>query len=291
MSEKSFKVNGSIDINGVNLDLSSTQLGSSLHRIGSTMTAKRETPIGTVVMYTGLINGSKTNLPNGWLLCDGSEISVSSYPDLDSVVGTRYGSRTNGSGGAGTSHFRVPNLVDKIPVGHIQTNTDAPNTILSASDSTTLNAHTHTSSHNSNAVDDFSSHGHTVTAGNSTHNHGTSTANKSGAGHNLGAGGEHTHQYKYGNSGGTSTASSDSSHTHNSSTVNIPHAHNAANASSVTHDAAHNSNATSLDHSHTVTVSTSDANQTMNNTSHQHSGGFSTIKVFFIIKAQHGVYS
>jgi microcystin-dependent protein len=290
MTERNFAVQGSIDINGVNVDLTNTQLGSSIHRIGNTATAKRETPIGTVVMYTGLINGSKTNLPNGWLLCDGSEISVSSYPDLDAVVGTRYGSRTNGSGGAGTSHFRVPNLVDKIPVGHIQTNTDAPNTISSASDSTTLNAHTHTSSHNSNAVDDFSSHGHVVTAGNSTHNHGTSTANKSGNGHNLGAGGEHTHQYKYGNSGGTSTTSSDSNHTHNSSTVNIPHAHNAANASSVTHDAAHNSNPTSLDHSHTVTVSTSDANQTMNNTSHQHSGGLSTIKVFFMIKAQHGVH-
>jgi microcystin-dependent protein len=289
MSEKSFKVNGSIDINGVNLDLSSTQLGSSLHRIGSTMTAKRETPIGTVVMYTGLINGSKTNLPNGWLLCDGSEIAVSSYPDLDSVVGTRYGSKTNGSGGAGTTHFRLPNLVDKIPVGHIQTNTDAPNTITSSSDSSTLNSHTHTSGHNSDAVDGFSTHGHGVTGGNSFHNHGTSSANKSGGGHNLGADGQHTHQYKYGNLGGTSTTSSDSSHTHNSSTVNIGHSHNAANASSVSHS--HNSNSSSLDHSHTVTVSTTDANQTMNNTSHQHSVGLSTVKVFFIIKAEHGVHS
>lgn len=290
MTERNFAVQGSIDINGVNVDLTNTQLGTSIHRIGNTATAKRETPIGTVVMYTGLINGSKTNLPNGWLLCDGSEVSISSYPTLDAVVGTRYGARTNGSGGAGTSHFRVPSLTDKIPVGHIQTNTDAPNTISSTSDSTTLNAHTHTSSHNSNAVDDFSTHGHEVTAGNSGHNHGVSTANKSGGTHhNLGADGQHVHEYKFGNFGGISTTSSDQSHTHGSSNSNIGHTHNAANANSFSH--IHNSNATSLDHSHTVTVSTSDANQTMNNTSHQHSGGLSTIKVFFIIRAEHGVYS
>jgi microcystin-dependent protein len=287
MSEKNFVVQGSIDINGVNVDLTNTQLGSSLHRIGSTMTAKRETPIGTVVMYTGLINGSKTNLPSGWLLCDGSETSASSYPDLDAVVGIRYGARTNGSGGVGTSHFRVPNLVNKIPIGHIQTNNDAPNTVTSSSDSSTLNSHTHTSGHNSDPVDNFSTHSHGVTGGNSGHSHGATTSNKSGTGHNLAGAGAHTHEYKYGNAAFSNFNFSDSSHTHNSSTVNIGHTHNAANASSVTHT--HNGNNTSLNHSHTITVSTSDANQTMSNASHQHSTGLALVNVFFIIKATNEV--
>jgi microcystin-dependent protein len=290
MAEKNFTVNGSIVVDDVTVDLSATQLGSSLHRVGNTVTAKRETPIGTVVMYTGLINGSKTNVPSGWLLCDGTETSVSSYPDLDTVVGTRYGARTNGSGGAGTSHFRLPNLTERLPIGHIQTNTDAPNTLSSSTDSTTLSSHSHTSNHNSSEWGDgtgeFLNHTHVVTTGNSGHNHGASGASSSTGTHQLTAAGQHTHQHKQGNIG-ASFAGSDSNHTHNMNTDSMNHSHTDIPANSLLHQ--HNSNAASLDHAHTVTVSTSDGNQSMSNASHQHTGGFSAVRVFFIIKAQHGV--
>lgn len=48
--------------------------------------------------------------PDGWLVCDGSEYSTSSYSDLYTAIGETWGSLTDGSGGAGTSHFRVPDL-------------------------------------------------------------------------------------------------------------------------------------------------------------------------------------
>lgn len=46
------------------------------------------------------------NIPNGWLLCDGSEISRLHYPDLFNVIGTYYGD------GDGISTFEIPNVVD-----------------------------------------------------------------------------------------------------------------------------------------------------------------------------------
>jgi microcystin-dependent protein len=287
MSEKNFVVTGSIQIDDKTLDLTNTQVGSSLHRIGNTITAKRETPIGTVIMYTGLINGGKTNVPNGWLLCDGSEIAISSYPDLDSIVGTRYGARTNGSGGdVPLTHFRVPNLVDRVPIGHIQTNSDAPNTVSTPSSTEGYN-HSHTRAHSSSSWGDgageFSGHGHGVNP--HGHNHGNSGDAGSADVHNLGGAGAHTHNYKPGDANAQSSFS-DSNHTHGLNSDNANHSHNAiGNAENHGHQGV----ATSLQHTHQVTMSTSDANQTMNQSSHQHSGGFSSVKVFFIIKAEHGV--
>lgn len=55
-----------------------------------------EFPIGTVVAHTG------TTAPVGWLLCDGSAVSRTAYPELFNVVSTFYGS------GDGSTTFNVP---------------------------------------------------------------------------------------------------------------------------------------------------------------------------------------
>jgi microcystin-dependent protein len=46
---------------------------------------------------------TSTNIPSGFLVCDGYHYSVSAYSSLYSVIGTTYG-----TGGAGT--FRTPNM-------------------------------------------------------------------------------------------------------------------------------------------------------------------------------------
>lgn len=56
------------------------------------------TPVGVVEAFAG------TNAPNGWLICDGSQVSRSLYPELFSVIGTTYGS------GDGFSTFTLPDL-------------------------------------------------------------------------------------------------------------------------------------------------------------------------------------
>lgn len=49
-------------------------------------------------------------LPDGWLLCDGSEISRNHYPKLFGVIGTQYGV------GDGISTFELPTVTDSVSV-------------------------------------------------------------------------------------------------------------------------------------------------------------------------------
>lgn len=70
-----------------------------------------EPPAGTIVAYAG------SSAPSGWLLCQGQEVSKTSFPALENVCKTNYGANTNGSGGSGTTHFRVPDLRGRMPVG------------------------------------------------------------------------------------------------------------------------------------------------------------------------------
>lgn len=60
-------------------------------------------PTGSVVMYTAL------SAPPGWLLCDGSAVSRTTYPDLWALLGTRFGA------GDGTTTFNVPNMQARFP--------------------------------------------------------------------------------------------------------------------------------------------------------------------------------
>lgn len=47
------------------------------------------------------------DVPDGFLEADGSELDKTIYTDLYNHIGITYG-ETNGSGGVGTSHFRIP---------------------------------------------------------------------------------------------------------------------------------------------------------------------------------------
>lgn len=65
--------------------------------------------IGTIIPYAG------DTLPTGYLYCDGSAISRTTYADLFSVIGTTYGN------GNGTTTFNLPNLKGRVPVGYDST--------------------------------------------------------------------------------------------------------------------------------------------------------------------------
>lgn len=70
------------------------------------------TPVGLISMYSG------TTAPTGWLICDGSAISRTTYATLFGVIGTTYGS------GDGSTTFNLPNLKGKVPVGLNSSDTD-----------------------------------------------------------------------------------------------------------------------------------------------------------------------
>ena len=69
-------------------------------------------PVGAVNMWV------TDTAPTGWVLCQGQQLAVAgTYNALSLVIGTNYGALTNGSGGAGTTHFRLPDLRGRIPMG------------------------------------------------------------------------------------------------------------------------------------------------------------------------------
>jgi microcystin-dependent protein len=68
-------------------------------------------PIGMVAMW---VTGTA---PTGWLLCQGQEVPISTYGALAGVLNVTYGNLTNGSGGVGTTHFRLPDLRGRTPMG------------------------------------------------------------------------------------------------------------------------------------------------------------------------------
>ena len=68
--------------------------------------------IGTIIPYTG------STIPNGYLLCDGSAVSRTTYSMLFSVIGTTYGS------GDGSTTFNLPNLKGRVVAGQDATQTE-----------------------------------------------------------------------------------------------------------------------------------------------------------------------
>jgi len=69
-------------------------------------------PVGMVGMW---VTGTA---PTGWVLCQGQELAITgTYNALANVIGTTYGNLTNGSGGVGTTHFRLPDLRGRTPMG------------------------------------------------------------------------------------------------------------------------------------------------------------------------------
>lgn len=63
--------------------------------------------VGTIQQWAG----GSTLLPTGWLVCDGSNVSRSTYPELFALLGTTYGS------GDGSTTFGIPDLRGRTPVG------------------------------------------------------------------------------------------------------------------------------------------------------------------------------
>ena len=73
-------------------------------------------PIGTILSYCG------SNIPSGYLLCDGNEISKETYKDLYEIIGDTYGTSTD------NTKFKLPDLRDKFIQGannNLGTNKDA----------------------------------------------------------------------------------------------------------------------------------------------------------------------
>ena len=68
--------------------------------------------VGEIKMWAG------DDIPYGWLLCDGSEVSKTEYPYLYASIRDLWGTPNN------SSNFKLPNLAGNVPVGYNSADTD-----------------------------------------------------------------------------------------------------------------------------------------------------------------------
>ena len=69
-------------------------------------------PVGEVSSFAG------SSAPTGWLLCDGSAVSRTTYAALFAIIGTTYGV------GNGSTTFNLPNLKGRVIVGRDSAQTE-----------------------------------------------------------------------------------------------------------------------------------------------------------------------
>lgn len=75
--------------------------------------AASNVPVGGQIPYGG------DTAPSGWLLCDGTAVSRTTYADLFAVIGTKYGV------GNGSTTFNVPDKRGRFPLGKAAAGTGA----------------------------------------------------------------------------------------------------------------------------------------------------------------------
>lgn len=71
------------------------------------------TPTGTMMMWAGGAD-SYTTVPDQWLLCDGREVSRSTYSELDAILSAAGYPFGNGNG---SSTFNLPDMRGRFPLG------------------------------------------------------------------------------------------------------------------------------------------------------------------------------
>lgn len=95
---------------------------------------------GEIRMYGG------STAPTSWLLCDGSAISRSTYSDLFSTIGEKYGV------GDGSTTFNVPDFQAKFPVGYKSGDADFGDRGDTGGAKTKSISHTHTGPNHTHSV-------------------------------------------------------------------------------------------------------------------------------------------
>ncbi|CAK0779044.1 putative Tail fiber protein [Gammaproteobacteria bacterium] len=184
-----------------NIPTDSIQLDQANRRFqkynGATWDTVHILPAGLIAPYGGAA------APDGWLLCDGTAVSRSTYAALFTAISTTYGV------GNGSTTFNLPDLRGRFPLGKAAAGTGSTlggtggaldHTHTGPSHSHTLSSHTH----------DMSSHTHTLSAHTHTMKNHTHSLNShvhavGGHYHELGhggtlavaSGGSHTHDMKY----------------------------------------------------------------------------------------------
>jgi microcystin-dependent protein len=159
----------------------------------------------------GMLTMTATNTaPSGWMLCNGSAVSRTTYADLFTAIGTTYGV------GDGSTTFNIPDFRGRVAVGADSSQTEFDALGETGGSKTSVASHTHGIDHDhpsfTSGTDD-TDHGHAGWSGgiNANHVHTTNTAGDAGS---FLSGS--TNNYRYTDTGSpslnTGTVSSDHAH-------------------------------------------------------------------------------
>lgn len=212
--------NGSITLNGASPDVI----------IGSTSVLGHLMPSGGIIMWSGAV----TNIPSGWVLCDGSH----GTPDLRD----RFMIGAGGSYGVGSTGGAVSQSVSTSSVGNhshgvmtgsaggfsatVQTDTQGSHSHSGTTGSTALTldqipSHTHAF----NVSSDASGPNHFISSNNTTgYSATTTTAVGGGNGHNhtIGSDGSHLHNVSFSVGEHTHVINGDGQHNHTVTVTTLP---------------------------------------------------------------------
>lgn len=125
------------------------------------------TPVGTISVYAGLESNSQL-LKRGYLIADGSSVSIDDYPELYKVIENTYGTAESG-------YFKLPNLQGKTAVGVKENDSDfgtlgqtgGERTVTLTTEQMPKHTHTFTGTSSTTSVES-NSHSHTFSGTTST---------------------------------------------------------------------------------------------------------------------------
>lgn len=241
---------------------------------GQVTAAKLEAGLTTQVLPSGMIApfaGNPTEPPSGWFYCRGQREPRASYPGLDQAIGITYGPYTAADGSPGDTHFQLPDLQSRIPVGFSsEAEFNSPGktggvkevTLTAAQSGIAAHAHTVGAS-NSGVTGTNNTVGYSIQTSNPNHGHTTGAENAT-----------HTHTTAFKThpvASGTATtalvgpgASFTGTTTYTSAGQSANHAHTVINDANVTHSHVINNDG----HTHNVQINNAapaDAGQAHNN--------------------------
>ena len=152
--------------------ISATQLNRIDSGVEALYAEWQDDMIGALVMYAAAAAPTSK-----WLICDGAEVSRTTYAELFSLIGHTYA--TNPGGG----NFTLPDFQGRLPIGKVVTSPTALNALGKTAGSW---GHRHEQNAHQHAGGD---HTHSIPAtdsGGASHTHGnTSTGSSGGHGHAL----------------------------------------------------------------------------------------------------------
>lgn len=144
-------------------------------------------PVGSMMFWAG----PTASIPAGWLLCDGSTVSRTTYSNLSAVFSVATPSYPYGSGDGSTT-FHLPNSLGRAlsHEGFAPTNTAKQLAGAETQTLTDANIVSHTHTVNTHSHDGINSHTHTGTS----HTHSTGSHTHSGThNHSVAPDGAHVH--------------------------------------------------------------------------------------------------